>query len=53
VTVLSPGSVPREALSAARRIRDSVDNMREQVLTLADELEQLQRRLESYESLQS
>ena len=35
------------------QIRDSVDNLREQVLTLADELEQLQRRLESYESLQS
>jgi transcriptional regulator with XRE-family HTH domain len=32
------------------QIRDSVDNMREQVLTLADELEQLQRRLESYDS---
>ena len=35
------------------QIRDSVDNMREQVLTLADELQQLHRRLESNESWQS
>lgn len=35
------------------QIRDSVVRMREQVLTLADELESLQRRLESYESYQS
>ena len=32
------------------QIRDSVDQMRERVLTLADELELLQRRLESYEN---
>jgi uncharacterized protein YlxW (UPF0749 family) len=31
-------------------IRDSIVRMREQVMTVADELEQLQKRLDSYES---
>lgn len=46
------GEGPFETLTEAEmlQIRDSVDNMREQVLSLADELEQLQRRLESFES---
>jgi transcriptional regulator with XRE-family HTH domain len=49
------GDDPFDSLTETElaQIRDSVDNMREQVLTLADELEQLQRRLESYESWQS
>jgi transcriptional regulator with XRE-family HTH domain len=46
------GEGPSDPVSEAEmtNIRDSVDSMREQVLTLADELEQLQQRLESYES---
>jgi transcriptional regulator with XRE-family HTH domain len=49
------GKDPFDSLTAAEmtQIRDSVHSMREQVLTLAEELEQLQRRLESYETLQS
>jgi DNA-binding transcriptional regulator YiaG len=46
------GEGPAEPVSAEEvsQIRDSVDSMRAQVLQLADELEQLQQRLESYES---
>ena len=46
------GAGPFDSLTEAElmQIRNSVDSMREQVLTLADQLERLQRRLESYES---
>ena len=46
------GEGPFGSLTEAEmmQIRDSVDSMRQQVLTLAEELERLQRRLESYES---
>lgn len=49
------GEGPVESVSGAEmtHIRDSVDSMREQVLTLADQLEQLQKRLDSYDSDQS
>ena len=48
------GESPVDSLTETEmmHIRDSVVRMREQVLTLADELEQLQKRLESYESYQ-
>lgn len=46
------GEAPAEALTATEmmQIRDSVLRMREQVLAVVDELDQLQRRLETYES---
>ncbi len=49
------GEDPFDSFSEAEmvQIRDSVDSMREQVLTLADELERLQTRLELFESRQS
>ncbi|HSN52418.1 MAG TPA: helix-turn-helix domain-containing protein [Woeseiaceae bacterium] len=49
------GEDPFDSFSEAEmmQIRDSVDSLREQVLTIADELEQLQRRLELFESRQS
>ena len=49
------GEGPVESVSEAEmtHIRDSVDSMREQVLTLAEQLEQLQKRLDSYDSDQS
>ena len=48
------GESPADSLTETEmmHIRDSVVRMREQVLTLVDELEQLQKRLESYESYQ-
>lgn len=49
------GGSPVDSLTETEmmHIRDSVVRMREQVLTLVDELENLQRRLESYESYRS
>ena len=49
------GEAPVDALTKTEmmHIRESVVRMREQVLTLVDELEQLQQRLESYESYQA
>lgn len=49
------GEAPVEAFTETEmmHIRDSVVRMREQAMTLVDELEQLQRRLETYESYQS
>jgi transcriptional regulator with XRE-family HTH domain len=49
------GESPVDSLTETEmmHIRDSVVRMREQVLTLVDELEQLQKRLESYESYQA
>lgn len=49
------GESPVDSLNETEmmHIRDSVVRMREQVLTLAEELEQLQKRLESYESYQA
>jgi transcriptional regulator with XRE-family HTH domain len=49
------GEAPVETLTATEmmHIRESVVRMREQVLTLVDELEQLQQRLETYESYQA
>jgi transcriptional regulator with XRE-family HTH domain len=46
------GEAPIDALTETEmmHIRDSVERMREQVMTVVDELEQLQKRLESYES---
>lgn len=46
------GEVPIDALTETEmmHIRDSIVRMREQVMTVADELEQLQKRLDSYES---
>lgn len=48
------GESPVDSLTETEmmHIRDSVVRMREQVLTVAEELEQLQKRLESYESYQ-
>ena len=48
------GESPVDSLTETEmmHIRDSVIRMREQVLTVAEELEQLQKRLESYESYQ-
>lgn len=49
------GESPVDSLTETEmmHIRDSVVRMRDQVLTLAEELEQLQKRLESYESFQT
>lgn len=49
------GGSPVDSLTETEmmHIRDSVVRMRGQVLTLVDELENLQRRLESYESYRS
>jgi transcriptional regulator with XRE-family HTH domain len=49
------GESPVDSLNETEmmHIRDSVVRMREQVLTLVEELEQLQKRLESYESYQA
>ena len=49
------GESPVDSLTETEmmHIRDSVVRMREQALTLVDELEQLQKRLESYESYQA
>jgi transcriptional regulator with XRE-family HTH domain len=49
------GESPLDTLTETEmmHIRDSVVRMRDQVLTLAEELEQLQKRLESYESYQA
>ena len=49
------GESPVDALTETEmmHIRDAVVRMREQVLTLVDELENLQERLESYESYQA
>jgi transcriptional regulator with XRE-family HTH domain len=49
------GESPVDSLTETEmmHIRDSVVRMREQVLTLVEELEQLQKRLESYESYQA
>lgn len=49
------GEDPFDSFSEAEmvQIRDSVDNLRQQVLMLADELERLQTRLELFESRQS
>jgi transcriptional regulator with XRE-family HTH domain len=46
------GGAPVEALTETEmmQIRDSVVRMREQLMSVVDELEQLQRRLETYES---
>ncbi|MDH3757970.1 MAG: helix-turn-helix domain-containing protein, partial [Gammaproteobacteria bacterium] len=46
------GEAPIDALTETEmmHIRDSIVRMREQVMTVADELEQLQKRLDSYES---
>ncbi len=49
------GGSPVDSLTETEmmHIRDSVVRMREQMLTLVDELENLRKRLESYESYQS
>ncbi len=49
------GESPVDSLNETEmmHIRDSVVRLREQVLTLGEELEQLQKRLESYESYQA
>ncbi len=49
------GESPVDSLTGTEmmQIRDTVVRMREQVLTLVDELEHLQKRLESYESYQA
>ena len=49
------GESPVDGLTETEmmHIRDSIVRMREQVLTLVDELEKLQERLESYESYQA
>ena len=49
------GESPVDSLTETEmmHIRESVVRMREQVLTLVEELEQLQKRLESYESYQA
>ena len=49
------GEAPVDTLTETEmmHIRESVVRMREQVMTLVDELEQLQQRLETYESYQS
>ena len=49
------GESPVDALTETEmmQIRDSIERMREQVLTVADELEQLSKRLDSYESYQA
>jgi transcriptional regulator with XRE-family HTH domain len=49
------GESPVDALTETEmmHIRESVERMREQVLAVADELEQLRRRLDSYESYQA
>jgi transcriptional regulator with XRE-family HTH domain len=49
------GESPVDSLTPTEmmHIRDTVVRMRQQVLTLVDELEQLQKRLESYESYQA
>jgi transcriptional regulator with XRE-family HTH domain len=49
------GESPADALTATEmmHIRESVERMREQVLAVADELEQLRKRLDSYESYQA
>ena len=49
------GESPVDALTETEmmHIRESVQRMREQVLAVADELEQLRKRLDSYESYQS
>ena len=49
------GESPVDALTGTEmmHIRESVERMREQVLAVADELEQLRKRLDSYESYQS
>jgi transcriptional regulator with XRE-family HTH domain len=46
------GEAPIDALTETEmmHIRECVERMREQVTTVVDELEQLQKRLESYES---
>lgn len=46
------GGAPVDALTETEmmQIRDSVVRIREQLIAVADELEQLQRRLETYES---
>ncbi len=49
------GEAPIDALTETEmmHIRESVERMREQILTVADELEQLRRRLDTYESYRS
>ena len=49
------GESPVDALTETEmmHIRESIERMREQVLTVADELEQLRRRLDTYESYRS
>ena len=49
------GESPADSLTETEmmHLRESVVRMREQALTLVDELEQLQKRLESYESYQA
>jgi transcriptional regulator with XRE-family HTH domain len=46
------GEAPSDALTETEmmHIRETIERMREQVLTVADELEQLRRRLDMYES---
>ena len=46
------GEAPVDTLTETEmmHIRESVERIREQVMTVVDELEQLQKRLESYES---
>ncbi len=49
------GEAPIDALTETEmmHIRETVERMREQILTVADELEQLCRRLDTYESYRS
>ncbi len=49
------GEAPIDALTETEmmHIRESIERMREQILTVADELEQLRRRLDTYESYRS
>lgn len=49
------GEAPNDALTETEmmQIRETIERIREQILTVADELEQLRRRLDTYESYRS
>ncbi len=49
------GEAPTDGLTETEmmQIRETIERIREQILTVADELEQLRRRLDTYESYRS
>lgn len=49
------GEAPNDGLTETEmmQIRETIERIREQILTVADELEQLRRRLDTYESYRS